>query len=274
MGLADKYPWLCNTVRQDYVSECANSATGNMVSEQEGYNTQGYTTDAYGTYGLKFTYYKVSHSVSDEGGPEATEINSDKTTGHYDPLYGEDQVQEITRAFYINGYTEQIPPNVLTYQLQGIWGEDILTVNVGRAAFQFWSTYGGEDRNTAHINESCEPRIGDLCYLEPNHTFYEIVDVKYYQNAFGLMSQTFTLTMRVYKDAKYSIKMDEPTLADRTDPIFEVAPSGLPAQYQTKDPLALNDDFADIKNSRNVNMMDPRISKSDPSKSFDPFYGW
>ena len=88
------------------------------------------------------------------------------------------------------------------------------------------------------------------------------------------MSQTFTLTMRVYKDAKYSIKMDEPTLADRTDPIFEVAPSGLPAQYQTKDPLALNDDFADIKNSRNVNMMDPRISKSDPSNSFDPFYGW
>ena len=80
MGLADKYPWLCNTVRRDYEPECANSATGNMVSEQEGYNSQGYTTDAYGTFGLKFTYYKVSHSISDEGDSEATEINSDKTT--------------------------------------------------------------------------------------------------------------------------------------------------------------------------------------------------
>jgi hypothetical protein len=247
----EEYPWLCSPIKDAF--ECPPTKADNIVSDSEADNAQSYTTEAYGTYGLKFTYYKVS-----------LDTNRDK-------LYGEDPLQKIERAFYFNGYTESIPPNVLTYQLQGIWGEDLVTVQVGRAAFQFWSTYGGADRNTPHTYESFEPRIGDVVYLEPNKTFYEIMDVKYYQNAFGLKSQTYTLSLKVYKDCKYSIMTDNETLA-YPDPIYDVAPSGLPAQYNTKDPLMLNPELKNLKESRNVNMMDPRHPNDAVSKTFNPLY--
>ena len=250
----EDYPWLCSTMKDAFA--CDPGPANNTVSKEETEHAEGYTTEAFGKYGLKFTYYVVSLDTK------------------RDPLYGEDPLQQILRAFYFNGYTEQIPPNVLTYQLQGIWGEDILTVQVGRLAFKYWSTYGGEDRNTPKINEEIEPRIGDVVYLEPNRTFYEIVDVKYYTNAFGLSSQVYTLTLRVYKDAKYSIRSEDPTLSNKEDPIYDVAPESLKAQFNTKDPLMLNDEFKDIENSENVSMMDPRYKKSDPNKSIDPHYGW
>ena len=254
----EEYPWLCDPTQNAFdKSACKSTSAGNIVSDDEADNAQVYTTEAFGTFGLKFTYYKVS-------------LDTER-----DKLYAEDQLQKIERAFYFIGYLDQIPPNVLTYQLQGIWGEDVVTVNVGRAAFQYWSTYGGKDRNTPKLHGAFEPRIGDVVYLEPNDTFYEIYDVKYYQNAFGLKSQTYTLTLRVYKDCKYSISTNEETLSDIKDPIYDVAPSGMKEQFNFKDPLMLNDELKNLPSSRNVNMMDPLFRKNvNNSNTFDPFNGW
>jgi hypothetical protein len=263
----EKYPWLCNTIRDDY--ECTSPNVKNIVSEDEAYEAQAYTTEAYGKFGLKFTYYKISHQFENDG-----EWSGDK-------LYGEDTLQYVERAFYFKGYTDKIPPNVLNYQLQGIWGADILEIFVGRAAFQYWSTYGGKTRNDPEQHDAFEPRIGDVVYLEPNKTFYEIADVKYYNTAFGLQSQTYDLTMRVYKDCKFSIPTDgykgielDPTLSDPTDPIYDVATNGFHKEHNTNDPLKLNDKFRDIEKSENAALMDPLYRKKSDKVSFDPFEGW
>ena len=242
------YPWLCSTMPKTNDWDCYSSA-GNIVTDEEGKQAEAYTTEAYGTFGLQSVYYKVSENLV------------------RDKIYGEDQLQVIERAFNFMMYTEQLPPNVRTYQLQGIWGEDVLTVFVGRTAFKYWSTYGGSDRNTPQVYDDFEPRIGDVVYLPQNDTFYEIRDVKYYQEAFGLQSHTYTLTLKVYKDSKLTILNNSPTIP-LEDPIWSVATQDFPEQYNINDPLKNNDylKYEELKKSQNANHMDVLYN---PNKDYE-----
>ena len=253
------YDWLCSTMPKKDAWTCYNDDTGNMVTDDEGKQAEAYTTDAYGTFGLQVVYYKVSENLQ------------------RDKIYGEDQLQVIERAFNIVMYTEQLPPNVRTYQLQGIWGEDVITCFVGVTAFKYWSTYGGKDRNKPLVYEDFVPRIGDVVYLPQNKTFYEVRDVKYYQEAFGLQNHTYTLTLRVYKDTKLTIDFRNETISDKTDPIYDVATSDFPEQYQINDTLKKNDILEDeaLTKSKNVNHMDVIYHPDDEGKPrIDPFDGW
>lgn len=239
----EEFPWLCN--KKDIGYNCSNDETGtNLVSKEEGSIFEDLTTEAYGKYGLKLTYYKIS-------------LDTKK-----DRIYAEDTLQHVERAFYINGYTETIPPNVRTYQLQGIWGEDLLTVYVGINAFKYWSTYGGADRNTPELNESFEARIGDIIYLPLNDTFYEIRDVKYYTQPFGLAKHTYTLSLKVYKDVKFTVDNHETLWAD--DPIWGVATNALESQYAIKDILMLNEFYYidSLVESNNVNRINVLYNKN------------
>lgn len=266
------YPWLCSTTAYNTSYTCYNEETGNIVTEGEGNNAEVFTTEAYGTYGLKFTYYKILDDI------------------RRDKLFGEDTLRMIERAFYVIGYTDKIPPNVRTYQLQGIWGEDVMSVTIGISAFKYWSTYGEEDRNTPNVYDFFEPRIGDLMYLEPNDTFYEIRDVKYYNEAFGLAKHTYTLTLKVYKDFKATIDKIDPTLRNQSDPIWKVAPHEMSEAQPTKDILKLNDVLSDkkLKKSKNANRMNvmyksekktkvidsEETNNENVKKCIDPFDGW
>lgn len=250
------YPWLCSGSNE--LDFCDNEGS-TFVKDSESDLDDEATDEAYGTYGLKFTYYKVSEDLV------------------RDKLFGGDEVQMIERAFYFKGYTDSIPPNVRTYHLEGIMGEDLLTVYVGSGSFRYFSTYGGSDRNTPEVYDKFEPRIGDIVYLEPNDTFYAIRDVKYFNEAFGLRSHTYTLTLKVYEDYKYTIDKDNPTLSDSSDPIYKVAPHELPEQNPIKDPLALNDKYEveELRKSENVNTMDVLYdTEENEEKSIDPFNGW
>lgn len=242
------YPWLCSTMPKHDDYSCYSSA-GNIVTEDESNNVEAFTTESYGTFGLQAVYYKVSENLK------------------RDKIFGEDQLQSIERAFNFMMYTEQLPPNVRTYHLQGIWGEDVLTVFVGRTAFKYWSTYGGSDRNTPQVYDDFEPRIGDVVYLPQNDTFYEIRDVKYYQEAFGLQSHTYTLTLRVYKDTKMTILGDNQTIPQE-DPIWSVATKDWPEQYNINDPLKTNDylKYEALKKSNNANHMDVLYN---PNKDYE-----
>ena len=114
-------------------------------------------------------------------------------------------------------------------------------------------------------------------YLPQNKTFYEIRDVKYYQEAFGLQSHTYTLTLRVYKDTKLTIDFRNETISDKLDPIYKVSTSDFPEQYQINDPLKKNDLLEDenLVKSDNVNHMDVIYHKEDESRPrIDPFDGW
>lgn len=234
------YPWLCSTTKNKDSYTCYNDDNGSLVSKDEGYNAEAFTTEAYGNFGAQFVYYKVSENLK------------------RDKILGEDQLQVVERAFNIIGYMDQIPPNVRTYQLQGIWGEDVLTCYVGVTAFKYWSTYGEADRNTPQVYDDFQPRIGDIVYLQANDTFYEIRDVKYYQEAFGLSSHTYTLTLRVYKDTKLTIDNTNPTISAKTDPIYGVATWDFPEQYETNDILKNNPilKYEALVSSKNINHMD------------------
>lgn len=233
------YPWLCSTMKKQQDYDCGTGDNGSSISTSESNNIEAFTTEAYGTFGLQCIYYKVSEHL------------------RRDKIFGEDQLQVVERAFNFIMYTEQLPPNVRTYQLQGIWGEDVITSYVGITAFKYWSTYGGSDRNTPLVYDDFVPRIGDVVYLPQNDTFYEIRDVKYYQEAFGLASHTYTLTLKVYKDTKLTILNDSPTIPQE-DPIWAVATQDFPEQYNINDPLKKNVllDDQELKKSKNVNHMD------------------
>jgi hypothetical protein len=104
-------------------------------------------------------------------------------------------------------------------------------------AFNYYSTYGGYDKNTPEVYEEQPPSIGDIIYIPANETFYRIVDIKYYEQAFGLKPHTYTFTLKVYKDNKWTISGDSPTLSNVEDPIYTVANYPLPSCYQIDDPL-------------------------------------
>lgn len=238
----EAYPWLCGTLNgiQNNLSD-----GNNIVCTNETDTVDGIVSDAYDTFGLKCVYYRVTEDLL------------------RDKLYGEDQLRMILRSWYFNGYVEQLPPNVRSYQLQGIWGEDVVTMYASIGAFNYYSTYGGVDKNTPEVYEEQPPSIGDIIYIPANDYFYRIVDVKYYEQAFGLAPHTYTFTLKVYKDNKYTISADSPTLSNPNDPIYQVAPDSLPHQYQIKDILATNDmvnnsaaDNPDPYNNINV-MYDP-----------------
>lgn len=252
-----KYPWLCPTTGYESTSESETSTAGNIVKDSESVEAEAATTDAYGTYGLKLTYYKVSLD---------TEENR---------IYGEDELQMIERAFYITGYVNQIPPNVLTYQLQGIWGEDTVTLYVGITAFKYWSTYGGEDRNTPMKYDDIVPRIGDVVYFEANDTFYEIRDVKFYSDAFGLASHVYTITLKVYKDIKMTIDTDNETLKDQSDPIYKVAANKLREDEPMHDALAINDFLDSATSTSGTEVVNPMWEdRIKGEKRFNPFDGF
>ena len=196
----EAYPWLCGTLNglSNPISD-----GNNIVCTNETDTVDSIVTDAYDTFGLKCVYYRVSEDLL------------------RDKLYGEDQLRMIVRSWYFNGYVEQLPPNVRTYQLEGIWGEDTVQMYASIDAFNYYSTYGGVDKNTPEVYDEQPPSIGDIIYIPANDYFYRIVDVKYYEQAFGLKPHTYTFTLKVYKDNKYTIDTSSPTLSDPNDPIIK-----------------------------------------------------
>lgn len=226
-------PWLCSTVRE--IPDPCGTDDGKNVSEPDTANSERVSIEGIDLYGLKMAYYAVHVSTE------------------RDPLFGEDQLEYIERAFWFMGYVTQLPPNVRTYQLQGIWGDDVVQVYVANAAFKYFSTYGGADRNTPEVYEDITPRIGDIVRIPNNGTLYEIVDVKAYEEAFGLSSRYSTITMRVYKDTKRPVA-ETPTIPE-DDPIRDYAPSvGLEADRPTPDTLRLEPE--DVPDGDHVDLFD------------------
>lgn len=245
MLLNQRFPWLCNTVQSGSKPGCS-PVSGQSVSPNEVATTDGVTIQGLNLYGLKLVYYKVEH------GP-----NREKYSG-YDRIFGEDTLELISRAFYFKGYMEQIPSNVKQYQIQGIWGQDVVTLYIARGSFSYYSTYGEADRNSPDVYPAMTtPCIGDIIYLPNNDMFYEVLDVKEYSEAFGLASHTWTITMRVWKDKKLTIDNTNPTLPS-TDPVYGITTSAYEAQYQTNDIFKLNDKLTDdfLENNGNVNFFD------------------
>ena len=253
------FPWLCSTI-DGYHDDCGSDVM-NLVSDQDAAEQDIATEDAYGKFGLQLQYYAVYHDLK------------------RDQIFNEDQLPKICRTWYFIGYCNSIPPNVRSYQLQGIYGEDLLTLYVGKGSFKYFSTYGGADKNTPGVYMSWVPQIDDIVYMKYNNMFYQVRDVKYFDESFGLKSHVYTLTLKVYKDDKYTIQ-DNPTIG-KDDPIWDVSTSAAPAQYQFNDYLKQNDMVRpeETQEHPNANLYDstyhPEYHEEKKEKTaFDPFTGW
>lgn len=247
-----QFPWLCSTI-SGYSDGCS-SDVGNLVTEDESDEQDIATQESYGTYGMKFQYYAITYNLD------------------RDQMWAEDQLRWVTRSWYFDGYVNSIPPNVRSYQLQGIWGEDVITVYAGIPSFDYFSTYGGSDKNTPEVYDVWKPKIGDVIYLPYNNMFYDIRDVKYFDEAFGLRPHTYTLTCKVYKDDKYTVSAN-PTLGPE-DPIWNVATSAEYASTQFDDYLRQNDI---VKEHSNANVPDVEYipkEKIEDKTDIDVFTGW
>lgn len=231
-----RFPWLCPTTAE-YDTGC-DSLSGSNVSTSETSMASEVTIEGLDLYGIQCEYYCVTHDID------------------YNVNDGEDQLEYIARAFNFRGYVQQMPTNVRTYKLEGIWGEDLVKMYVANTAFRYFSTYGGTDKNTPEVYDQIIPRIGDVIYINANKTFYEIRDVNYYTESFGLVSHTYTLTLKVYKDTKYTISADNPTLQPVSgvyDPIYKVASYPLSSQDEYHDILQQNDNLQNLSASNNIN---------------------
>jgi hypothetical protein len=80
------------------------------------------------------------------------------------------------------------------------------------------------------------------------------------------------LTLKVYKDDKYTIA-DNPTIP-KDDPVWDIAPSAAPAQYQYNDILKLNDIVEEHPNANVYDVEYKPKEKIEEKTTIDPFTGW
>lgn len=232
--------WLCSTVRPEPTLFCGGRADGKSASALDGAEGERVAIEGIDLYGLKLAYYCVNEKKYENGASAV------------DPLFGEVQLETVDRAFWFTGYVSQLPPNVRTYQLQGIWGEDVVQLFVSSSAFRYFSTYGGSDRNTPEVHDSVSPRVGDIVLIPANRTFYEIVDVKNWEEPFGLVSRYVQLTLRVYRDTKRTV-MDDPSIPIE-DPIRRLSPSSVSGDEPSSDVLKLKP--SEIPDEGSVDLFD------------------
>lgn len=184
--------WLCSTIREDFSAYCSyDEDEGTSTTEEDESTAEAVSIEGVDLYGVKMCYYMVDSAPPD-------------------PLFGEKQIETVERAFWFMGYLEAMPQDVRSYQLQGIYGQDLVQVYVTRTAFKYFSTYGGSDRNTPETNEALtNPRIGDIVLINPTQLLYEIVDVQYWEAAFGQTSIYALLTMKPFRDTYMTISDNE-----------------------------------------------------------------
>ena len=278
-----QYPWLCSTVSR------LDDDSDNIVCPNEEDTDNVLIQDAYEKFGIICVYYRVTEDLL------------------RDKLFGEDQLKYIQRSWYFNGYVEQLPPNVRSYQLQGIWGEDVVRMFASIDAFNYYSTYGGKDKNTPEVYEEQPPSIGDIVYIKYSDTYYEIVNVKPFAEGTTFLStpMTWFFHLRVWHNNHDDVdhfdqnpdKMEEfrsyNELAETFDLDLKADENGVPTSRvePESDMLAINKDLVkdtDIEEmpkkdpkiveptdnvKTNVICKDKEIKEGNPDY-YDPFGGW
>lgn len=117
------------------------------------------TSEAYNKYGFSVTYFVKGHDVK------------------FDPLYGEDQLEDVERRFDLQVYAENVPTLQRDYMLQGMVYTEIVEVQCSIQHFAEASRYDWKTEDPSAY-ESVLPKIGDLMYFKYSDLYYEVLNVK------------------------------------------------------------------------------------------------
>ncbi len=146
------------------------------------------TSEAYNKFGFEITYFVKEHDTK------------------FDPLLGEDQLENVKRRFELQVYAENIPQLQKQYQMQGMIYTEIVTVQCTIQHFLEASRYDWKTENP-EAYESLLPKIGDLMYFHFNDLYYEVINVKDHAEGTNFLSQpiTYTFNLRVWRNSHENV---------------------------------------------------------------------
>ena len=146
------------------------------------------TSEAYNKYGLSVYYFVKEHDTK------------------FDPLLGEDQLENIKRRFALQVYAENVPQLQKQYQLQGMIYTEIVEVQCTIQHFAEASRYDWKTENpTAY--DSIVPKIGDLMYFKYSDLYYEVLNVKDFAEGTTFLSTpiTYKFSLRVWRNSHENV---------------------------------------------------------------------
>lgn len=248
------------------------------------------TSEAYNKYGLSVYYFVKEHDTK------------------FDPLLGEDQLENIKRRFALQVYAENVPQLQKQYQLQGMIYNEIVEVQCTIQHFAEASRYDWKTENpTAY--DSIVPKIGDLMYFKYSDLYYEVLNVKDFAEGTTFLSTpiTYKFSLRVWRNSHENVDelnvnddnmehlrsyvelgetfnvehdMEEHTAANKLNSnagMQEIHKDYVPDQTSVVkaqgDILAINDNLQEKEQAQAVYDKSTDESKKDLPR-IDPFDGW
>ena len=248
------------------------------------------TSEAYNKHGLSVYYFVKEHDKK------------------FDPLLGEDQLENIKRRFALQVYAENVPQLQKQYQLQGMIYTEIVEVQCTIQHFAEASRYDWKTENpTAY--DSIVPKIGDLMYFKYSDLYYEVLNVKDFAEGTTFLSTpiTYKFSLRVWRNSHENVDelnvnddnmehlrsyvelgetfnvehdMEEHTVANKLNPnagMQEIHKDYVPDQTSVVktqgDILAINDNLQEKEQAQAVYDPSTDESKKDLPR-IDPFDGW
>lgn len=146
------------------------------------------TSEAYNKYGFSVFYFVKENDVK------------------FDPLYGEDQLENVKRRFNLQVYADNVPMLQRDFMLQGMIYTEIVEVQCTIQHFAEASRYDWKTENP-NAYESIVPKIGDLMYFKYSDLYYEVLNVKDFAEGTTFLSTpiTYKFSLRVWRNSHENV---------------------------------------------------------------------
>lgn len=145
------------------------------------------TSEAYNKFGFEVYYFIKEHDTK------------------FDPLLGEDQLENVKRRFALQVYTDNVPQLQKQYQIQGMIYTETVTLQCTVAHFDEASRINFVTGEPEY--ESAIPKIGDLMYFKYSDLYYEVINVKKFAEGTAFLSTpiNYTFIVRVWRNSHENV---------------------------------------------------------------------
>lgn len=123
----------------------------------------------------------------------------------FDPLLGEDQLENVTRRFELQVYSDNIPMLQRQFAIQGMIYTETVTLQCTVAHFDEASRINFVTGEPEY--ESAIPKIGDLMYFKYSDLYYEVINVKKFAEGTAFLSTpiNYTFIVRVWRNSHENV---------------------------------------------------------------------
>lgn len=178
----------CSIENYDWTKPRFFDSLGNDCYGAEAALMASLTSEAYNKYGFSVFYFVKENDVK------------------FDPLYGEDQLENVKRRFNLQVYADNVPMLQRDFMLQGMIYTEIIEVQCTIQHFAEASRYDWKTENP-NAYESIVPKIGDLMYFKYSDLYYEVLNVKDFAEGTTFLSTpiTYKFSLRVWRNSHENV---------------------------------------------------------------------